>query len=90
KAKFASLFKDFNGCLEASKVQGFNWDKHSYADEETGKTFDVMPQFTQTQYLVLVQRYKELTERRPGDRSGEVDVPYDLVGYITEIDTGRI
>ena len=49
-----------------------------------------MPQFTQTQYLVLVQRYKELTERRPGDRSGEVDVPYDLVGYITEIDTGRI
>lgn len=90
KAKFASLFKDFNGCLEAAKVQGFNWDKHSYADEETGKTLDVMPQFTQTQYLVLVQRYKELTERRPGDRSGEVDVPYDLVGYIIEIDTGRI
>ena len=59
-------------------------------DEETGKTLDVMPQFTQTQYLVLVQRYKELTERRPGDRSGEVDVPYDLVGYIIEIDTGRI
>lgn len=90
KAKFASLFKDFNNCLEAAKVQGFNWNKHSYADEETGKTLDVMPQFTQTQYLVLVQRYKELTTRVLGDPPGEADVPYDLVGYITEIDTGRI
>ena len=41
-----------------------------------------------TTYLILVQRYKKrlLAE---SDRPGGDDVPYDLVGYITEIDTGR-
>ena len=30
RAKFASLFRDFNGYLEAAKIQGFRWDKHTY------------------------------------------------------------
>jgi len=36
----------------------------------------------------LVLRYKELSSG--GTETGSDDVPYDLVGYITEIDTGRI
>ena len=33
-------------------------------------------------------RYKELFEREPGE--GSDDVPFDIDGYLTEIDTGRI
>ena len=36
----------------------------------------------------MVLRYKELSSG--GTETGSDDVPYDLVGYITEIDTGRI
>lgn len=44
--------------------------------------------------MALVQRYKELSngnddENGNGGSDGD-DVPFDLVGYITEIDTGRI
>ena len=39
-------------------------------------------------YLILVLRYKELTGG--GGGIGGDDVPYDLAGYITEIDTGLI
>ena len=40
-------------------------------------------------YLILALRYKELTGGGGGTDGGD-DVPYDLVGYITEIDTGLI
>ena len=39
-------------------------------------------------FMVLVLRYKELSGGGGGG-TGD-DVPYDLVGYITEIDTGLI
>ena len=39
---------------------------------------------------ILVLRYKELSSDGPVLPGGNEDVPYDLVGYITEIDTGRI
>ena len=44
--------------------------------------------FDEKTYLVLVLRYKELSGGGGGG-TGD-DVPYDLVGYITEIDTGLI
>lgn len=44
--------------------------------------------FDENTYLVLVLRYKELAGGG-GVGMGD-DVPYDLVGYITEIDTGLI
>lgn len=44
--------------------------------------------FDENTYLVLVLRYKELLKDTPVvENEG---VPYDLVGYITEIDTGLI
>ncbi len=85
--KFAKAFNDFNGYLEAAKIQGFKWDISSYTDKETNEIIKMV--FDENIYLVLVLRYKELSSN--SDESGRNDdVPYDLVGYITEIDTGMI
>lgn len=81
KAKFASLFNELNRYLEAAKVQGFKWNLI--------EKYEVPLDFNETWYLVLVQRYKELS--REPDMPGIGDaLPYKLAGYITEIDTGII
>ena len=84
--KFAKDFNEFNSYLEAAKIQGFKWNVLSYVDEETGEVIDVT--IDENTYLILVLRYKELTGG--GGGTGGDDVPYDLSGYITEIDTGLI
>lgn len=84
--KFAKDFNEFNSYLEAAKIQGFKWNVISYVDEETGEVIDVT--IDENTYLILVLRYKELTGG--GGGTGGDDVPYDLAGYITEIDTGLI
>lgn len=84
--KFAKDFNEFNSYLEAAKIQGFKWNVLSYVDEETGEVIDVT--IDENTYLILVLRYKELTGG--GGGTGGNDVPYDLAGYITEIDTGLI
>ena len=84
--KFAKDFKEFNEFLEAAKIQGFKWNISSYQDDTTGENVDVA--IDEKTYLILVLRYKELTGGGLG--TGGDDVPYDLVGYITEIDTGLI
>lgn len=96
KAKFAQLFKDFNNHLDAAKLQGFNWEQDIYTfnDEETGLNETIKLDFGSNDFMALVQRYKELSngnddENGNGGSDGD-DVPFDLVGYITEIDTGRI
>ena len=93
RAKFASLFRDFNGYLEAAKIQGFGWDKHTYSfkDEESGNSIEITVEFDENAFLILAQRYKELSAASPDDPgSQDIDIPYDLVGYLTEIDTGVI
>lgn len=92
-AKFASLFRDFNEYLEAAKVQGFQWDKQSYRfkEEGTGKTTEISLDFDENVFLILAQRYKELaSDKDDGKTQDNADAPYDLVGYLTEIDTGVI
>lgn len=84
--KFAKDFKEFNAFLEAAKIQGFKWSISSYTDDTTQEKIDVA--IDEKTYLILVLRYKELTGGASG--TGSDDVPYDLVGYITEIDTGLI
>lgn len=84
--KFAKDFNEFNSYLEAAKIQGFKWEVPAYVDEETGEVVDVA--IDENTYLILVLRYKELTGGSGG--TGNDDVPYDLAGYITEIDTGLI
>lgn len=66
-AKFASLFREFNEYLEAAKIQGFKWNELSYKFvDEDGKNDEIILDFDETTYLILVQRYKEI----PGGRSG--------------------
>lgn len=84
--KFAKDFKELNSYLEAAKIQGFKWEVSSYTDDNTGENIEMA--FDEKTYLVLVLRYKELSGGGGGG-TGD-DVPYDLVGYITEIDTGLI
>ncbi len=84
--KFAKDFNELNGYLEAAKIQGFKWEVESYKDEATEEKVDSL--LDEKTYLILVLRYKELiggVEPRGGD-----DPPYDIEGYITEIDTGTI
>lgn len=84
--KFAKCLRELNDHLEAAKIQGFKWEISSYRDNESGQKIDML--FDEQTYLILVLRYKELS---PGGGSGgNDDVPYDLVSYITEIDTGII
>lgn len=84
--KFAKDFNEFNGFLEAAKIQGFKWSISSYIDEENGEPVDVA--IDENTYFILVLRYKELAGGT--GNGGNDDVPYDLAGYITEIDTGLI
>lgn len=91
RGKFASLFKSFNSYLEAAKIQGFTWNKPAYEfshDSAMPETRVVM-QFDENTYLVLAMRYKEMFSDG-GDTGAGGDVPFEIDGYLTEIDTARI
>ncbi len=88
KAKFASLFNDFNTYLNAAKIQGFKWedlDMH-VAEDEDAKI--ILVDFSQEEYVSLLQRYKDLA-KEPGNSSQD-SVPFEIEGYLVEVDTGLI
>jgi len=89
RGRFAKLFKVFNLYLEAAKIQGFTWKKLKY-EFRTGKDkVEIELAFDENIYLVLVLRYKELFSENGGG-SASSDVPFEIEGYLTEIDTGKI
>ena len=90
RKKFADLFKQFNNYLEAAKIQGFSWKvlEYTFHDDETGEDEVVNMALDETTYLILVKRYKELFV--PGGEPGGGEVPYDVDGYITTVDTDKI
>jgi len=76
RGEFAKLFKAFSGHLEAAKIQGFQWKTNSLnLDEKI--------------YHILLQRYKELASKTGGG-GGSDDMPFEIDGYITTIDTDKI
>lgn len=91
RRKFSSLFKKLNEFLEAAKVQGFDWGKQDYdfvtSENETKYSISVL--INEKTYKTLALRYKELfgTETSPNPSN---DIPYDIVGYLTTIDTDDI
>lgn len=89
-AKFAKLFNTFNQHLEAAKIQGFNWKQSIYSFTEKDKPYEVTLAIDEQTYLSLILRYRELVAKGEsiGARGG--DVPFDVSGYLTEIDTGKI
>ena len=84
KGQFAKLFSQFNKYFESGKVQGFTWkeDEYVFDNHESIKVL-----ITEQIYNVLLQRYKELAKE---EHEEQEDVPYDIEGYLTEIDTGKI
>lgn len=91
KGKFAKLFKEFNEYLEAAKIQGFVWEKLEYTfTDEVGKQTKVKLVLDENTYLILALRYKELFDGDGGGSSSGGGAPFDLVGHLTEIDTGKI
>ncbi|WP_370317187.1 HsdR family type I site-specific deoxyribonuclease [Pseudoalteromonas sp.] len=88
-AKFADLFKTFNQHLEAAKVQGLHWEEltHTFGDNNEREVTLAIDEQT---YLSLVLRYKELAGSDGGGGVGGGEVPFDISGYLTEIDTGKI
>jgi len=89
RGRFAIQFKNFNNYLEAAKIQGFNWNKLKY---EFGKGKDkvvIEMALDENVYLILALRYKELFITGGGGGSAG-DVPYEIEGYLTEIDTDKI
>ena len=90
RKKFAELFRQFNEYLEAAKVQGFTWKslEYTFTDEETGEVTEITVELDETTYLILAKRYKELFVWVHGGDTE--DIPYDIDGYLTTIDTDKI
>jgi len=78
RGKFADLFNQLSKHLEAAKIQGFVW---------TQTKFTLL--LNENTYLILALRYKELASLG-GNGAGSGNVPFDITGYLTEIDTGKI
>ncbi|WP_312971775.1 type I restriction endonuclease subunit R, EcoR124 family [Atlantibacter sp.] len=89
-AQFTKLFNTFSQHLEAAKVQGFHWEQSVYSFTENNAEHEVTLAIDEQTYLTLVLRYKELTAKGEHDGAGGGDVPFDISGYLTEIDTGKI
>ena len=92
KAKFAKTFKTLTQLIEAAKIQGFVWGQPVFdVPQEDGSVEIVEMAIDEQTYLTLALRYKELSTSGPGpDQDPDPEAPYDLDGYLTEIDTGRI
>jgi type I restriction enzyme R subunit len=89
RGRFANLFKEFNLYLEAAKIQGFTWKKRIYSLGTGKDKIEIELDFDENAYLVLVLRYKELFNSNNGGAASP-DVPFEIEGYLTEIDTGKI
>jgi type I restriction enzyme R subunit len=90
RGRFANLFKEFNLYLEAAKIQGFTWKKLIYEFGKVKSKVTIEMSFTEDIYLILALRYRELFNSNGGGGAGSSDVPFEIEGYLTEIDTGKI
>lgn len=89
RGRFAQLFKFLNAFLEAAKIQGFKWSKLIYPFGTGKQKYEIELKFDENTYLILALRYKELFNGGGGG-GGFSDVPFEIDGYLTEIDTGVI
>ena len=89
RGRFAKLFKELNDYLEAARIQGFKWSqlKYEFGKGKQRSVIDMI--FDENLYLILALRYKELFSSG-GDGGGSDNVPFEIDGYLTQIDTGKI
>jgi type I restriction enzyme R subunit len=86
--QFAKLFKSLNDYLEAAKIQSFIWSKLTYFFGKGKQKTEVTLNFDENTYLILALRYQELSSG--GGGGGTEEVPFEISGHLTEIDTGKI
>ncbi|MBQ7251527.1 MAG: DEAD/DEAH box helicase family protein, partial [Kiritimatiellae bacterium] len=92
RALFARRFNELSSELSAARVQGFRWDVRDYAvgdgEDKSGYTVG----FDETEYLALLQRYKELAggDGGGGGGGGDETPPFDIRPTLVEIDTGMV
>lgn len=77
RAKFVKLFKDFVKYLEASRIQGFSWNKLKYKFKHS----TVVLVFDEEKYITLRQRYRELANQSKGSSTSTEDCFFDLETY---------
>lgn len=85
KAKFSKLFRQLNESLEAAKIQGFKWEDVEEVYFLIEEELEI--KFGENDYLTLALRYKELPT---SEKTKSDEVPYEIDGYLTEINTGLI
>lgn len=99
KQKFAKLFKQMNEYIEAAELQGFTWDKRSYliepeagdeAEGDTGEETVIDVQLDERDFKTMAQRYKDLAPTKEETEAAGSDLPYEIDGYLTTIDTEMI
>ena len=92
----AAKVQGFDWNTTEYKVDGTDADDADENDGGNGEPDIVRPQIDERTYLILAQRYKELFDddscAGEPDDDGRCDpeAPYELEGYLTEIDTGLI
>ncbi len=92
----AAKVQGFDWNTTEYKVDGTDADDADENDGGNGESDIVRPQIDERTYLILAQRYKELFDddscAGEPDDDGRCDpeAPYELEGYLTEIDTGLI
>jgi type I restriction enzyme R subunit len=89
RGQFAKLFSQLNFILEAAKIQGFKWSQLKYHFEKEKGDFEIDVALDENTYLILALRYKELYSGSSGGGSIS-EVPYEIEGHLTEIDTDKI
>ena len=89
KAKFAKLFRELSGFIDAAKVQGFVWSASDYPCAENAQETIHVDLDEQT-YLTLLLRYKELAGDGSDGGDPDPDIPFEIDTHLTEMDTGRI
>ncbi len=89
RKKFAKEFCEMTRRIEASKMQGFVWEKLEYEFPHTSGWTKVRLAFDEQTYKILLQRYRELFTSKPGGGGDDDDV-YQLEAYITETGAGTI
>ena len=93
----AAKVQGFDWSITEYKVDSVDTEDAGEDENEHSEPEIVCPQIDERTYLILAQRYKELFDDNSGcggdpddDVENNPEAPYELDGYLTEIDTGLI
>ncbi len=88
RKEFAKLFSILFAHVEASRIQGFTWDKKVYSFDNTNEIIELV--FDELTYNTLFERYKELKNSGDTGIGDSDDVGYDIDGRLIQTRTDTI